>query len=88
VTIVCWLRLPAVPGGAHFRVAIRRGFLATVLVLLVVPKAPEYRPQLRAWWVELRSELVPFSLALAGGTKWLENWESLVVDFERELTPN
>jgi hypothetical protein len=74
-----------VPGGVHSHVATRQGFLATAQVLLMALMVREYRPLPRAWWVELRSELVPFYLALAGGKKWLENWELMIVDFERKL---
>ena len=84
MTTVYW-HSPAVPGGAHFHVAIRRGFLAIALVLLMVLEVREYRRRLRVWWVELQSGLGPFYLDLAGGTKWLENWESMIADFERKL---
>jgi hypothetical protein len=74
-----------VPGAVRSHVAIRREFPAIALVLLVVLEVREYRQRIRVWWVELQSELGPFYLDLAGGTKWLENRGSMFVDFETRL---
>lgn len=88
MTIGCWFQSRVVPGGAHFRVATRLGFLAIAPVLLMVPEVQVCRLQLRASLAELQIEPVPFSLDLEGGRKWLGNQESMFVGFGRNLSPN
>lgn len=75
-------------GGAHFGTATQRGFLVIAQVLPMVLVVQVCRLQLRAWLAELQIEPVPFSPDLEGGTRGLENWESMFADLEGNLSFN